>query len=292
MSDQLDPRLVEIDILTEADRAFVHGGRPFEYRNVGVIGPLERQRHEAIVGLLFEGALVGGSYYPPKDDNEYPYPHNRAPNPSYGIDAAAVEGLTQVLGARSIVNLRITQRGRLRLFRLRDEILQRDRVRDDFGILLSHRHWLPDLEVRLRFREPPEPLSLIVLDVDHLKALNKELGHPGADQVLIGIFQTLRDAAQPHEAYRIGGDEAGAILPRVSHDFAMKLAEEICASVAGRAWPAEFRIQTRPTVSVGVGTYTSNNPIRAEALYRAVDAAAARAKVDRNRVEAAIVEPP
>jgi hypothetical protein len=97
------------------------------------------------------------------------------------------------------LNLRITQAGRLRLYRLRDEILQRDRVRDDFGVLWAHRHWLPDLTVRLRLRDPKEPLSLIVLDVDHLKKLNTDLGHPGANTVLTGILEIMRDVVQPHE---------------------------------------------------------------------------------------------
>jgi diguanylate cyclase (GGDEF)-like protein len=165
----------------------------------------------------------------------------------------AAQGVGKFLSAESILNLKITQTGRLRLFRLRDEILQRDRVRDDFGVLWAYRHWLPDLTVRLRLPDPQEPLSLIVLDVDHLKKLNTELGHPGANAVLTGIFEILRDVVQPYEAYRIGGDDAGAILPGVSLDDAKALDEEIRKTVETRSC-AELQIQTRRTVSVGVGT--------------------------------------
>jgi diguanylate cyclase (GGDEF)-like protein len=199
------------------------------------------------------------------------------------MDAAAVEGLTDVLGTKDIVPLRITQRGRLRLYRLRDEILQRDRVRDDFGVLWAARHFRPDLEVLLRFRNPRDPFSVILIDVDKLKSLNTELGNPGADKVLTGIFETLRDVVRPNEAYRLGGDEAGAILPGVSLDVAKKLGEDIRAAVEARPWPGLI-IHTKPTVSVGVGTYVKEGPIEAEALYVAVDRVRATAKAERNKV--------
>jgi diguanylate cyclase (GGDEF)-like protein len=291
MSEQVDPRLIEIEILAEADRAFVYGGGGYDFRKASPVGPHERQRREAVVGLLFDRALVGGTHYEPADTNFRKIPDTRPPNPSYGIDAAAAAGVADFLSTKDIIYVRITQRGRLRLFRLRDEILQRDRVRDDFNVLWASRHWLPDLQVRLRFRQPSEPLSLIVLDVDHLKKLNSELGHPGANQILIGIFEILRDAVQPYEAYRIGGDEAGAILPGVSLDTGKKLGEDIRAAVASRVWPAELRLETKPTVSVGVGTYESDKPIAAEAVYKVVDAIAEQAKKDRNKVAAAAVLP-
>jgi diguanylate cyclase (GGDEF)-like protein len=291
MSEQVDPRLVEIEILSEADRALVYGSGSYDFRKVGASGAHERQREEAVIGLLFDRALVGGTHYKPTDTGYRPVPDARPPNPSYGIDAAAAEGVAEFLSNKDIIHLRITQRGRLRLFRLRDEILQRDRIRDDFGVLWAHRHWLPDLTVRLRLRDPNEPFSLIVLDVDHLKKLNTELGHPGANQVLTGIFEILRDTVQPYEAYRIGGDEAGAILPGVSLAAARKVGEEIRQTIEARSWPAVLTIETKPTVSVGVGTYASDKPISPDALYNAVDTIAELAKKARNAVEAAVVPP-
>jgi diguanylate cyclase (GGDEF)-like protein len=92
----------------------------------------------------------------------------------------------------------------------------------------------------LRFRDPKEPFSIILLDVDKLKSLNSELGNPGADKVLTGIFETLRDVVRPHEAYRLRGDEAGTILPGVSLDDAQRLGRDHedrrRAPVVGRAF--------------------------------------------------------
>lgn len=280
----IDPRQIEIEILTEADRVAFAGGTSYQYQRANPSGAEDRQRDEALLGLLFEGAIVSGSSYRATAGGGTPIPDPRPPNPSYPIDAAATAAIQEFITEhRDILNLRITQRGRLRLYRLRDEILSRDRVRDEFGVLWAHRHWLPDLAVRLRFRDPQEPLSVLLLDVDRLKLLNIELGNPGADKVLRGVFEELRDVVRPNEAYRLGGDEAGAILPGVSLEAASKIAEDLRRAVEMRPWP-DLAIQTRPTVSVGVGTVT--DALDAENLYVAVDLIRGRAKAHRNRVVA------
>jgi diguanylate cyclase (GGDEF)-like protein len=284
----IDPRQLEIEILSAAERVAWSGtGISYEYVRANPSSPADHLRDEALAELLFQGALVSGSTYQARG-NSHSIPDTRPPNPSYGIDSAAVQALTEFLTEnRQIVNLRITQRGRLRLYRLRDEILSRDRVRDEFGVLWAHRHWLPDLTVHLRSRVPEKPLSLLLLDVDHLKTLNSELGNPGADKVLMSIFEELRDIVRPKEGYRLGGDEAGAILVGVSLDAATKFGEEIRRRVEGRMWPVGLKIKTRPTVSIGVGTVVAD--MDAEAFYMAVDQIRARAKVERNKVAAAAV---
>jgi diguanylate cyclase (GGDEF)-like protein len=287
----IDPRQFEIEILSAADLvAWSGAGASYQYVRANPASPADRLRDEALLELLFEGALVSGSAYR-ATDGHISIPDTRPPNPSYGIDAAAVRALTQFLTEnQQIVSLRITQRGRLRLFRLRDEILNRNRVMDEFNVLSAHRHWQQDLNVHLRSRVPGTPISLIVLDVDKLTVLNKELGHPGADRVLTGIFEELRDIVRPHQGYRIGGDEAGAILPGVPLDQATKRGEEVRSRVAARAWPG-LEIQTHPTVSIGVGTLTDGD-MDAAALYAAVDQLAIRAKSKRNTVVASPIPEP
>jgi diguanylate cyclase (GGDEF)-like protein len=281
--DQLDPRLIEITILSDADRAFVLGNGTYKHAWLSPSGGRDTQREEALRGLIMDCAIVASS----AGYDAYPTAALRE-----SMENAALSALNDLNQGRSILNLRITQIGRRRLYRLRDEILQRDRVRDDFGVLWAHRHFEPDLTVKLRFRKPEEPFSLIVLDVDHLKKLNSELGHPGANTVLTGIFEILRDVAQPYEAYRLGGDEAGAILPGVGLDDATKLGEEVRRAVEARQWPGDLSIQTRPTISVGVGTYAKEAAIDAKYLYKVVDAFAETAKKDRNKVHPEVVPAP
>lgn len=269
----LDPRLLEIEILTEAERKTFAGGTPYEHRRGD---SMDRAREEALMELAASRALVYAQSY-----------SQRLPGRKGPLDEAATLAIGHLLSGQTIIPLKITQRGRLRLARLRDEMLSgRDRLRDEFNVLWAHRYWLPDLAVHLS-REPGKPVSVLLLDVDHLKALNKELGNPGADKVLTGIFEELRDVVRPHQGYRLGGDEAGAILVGVPLDAAERFGQDVRQHVRARAWPKSLEIKTPPTVSIGVGTLTGE--MNAEAFYAAVDVIRGRAKETRDAVVAATV---
>ncbi len=204
----------------------------------------------------------------------YDYPKNTAsrllsslPPGTAELDHAILKTTRALLRlSYADANLLITQRGRLRLYRLRDEILNRDRVRDDFGILWSKRHWLPDLEVRLRFRQPTEPLSLLLLDVDRLKLINTTFAHAGADEVLRGIFEIVRDKIQPADAYH---DEAGTILPVVDNAHARSIAEDIRATIERTFEKRKMEGSLTPTVTLAVGTAIDS--VSAEDFHRRVD---------------------
>lgn len=283
--DQIDPRLIEIEILAEADRAFIRGGSSYEYSRTSTEGPKERQRNAALRGLIEELALVSAEVN-----------YNGSPRPAVPtepLNHAASVALSYLAGGASILSLRITQPGRLRLFRLRDEILQRDRIRDVAG-LWAKVHFIPDLAVRLCMHDPEQPVSLIAIsvDIDELTRVNAELGNPGGDPALAGVFETIRDAVQPHETYRCGRQEAVAILPGVALDAATKLGEGIRASIAGRSWDG-LPIETRPTISVGVGPYPSPGPMEAEALYSSVAGLVIQArKSGKNKLVSATVPEP
>jgi diguanylate cyclase (GGDEF)-like protein len=278
----LDPRLIEIEILSEADRKTFSGGT-YELRRTGTMNEEDRQREAALLELMTSRAIVIAESF---------HGVRAIDPPDMPLDIAASKAVYALLTTQTIILLKITQRGRLRLFRLRDEILGgRDRIRDDFGVLWAARHWRPDLTVHLRSRQPGTPVSMLLLDVDRLKALNSELGNPGADQVLRGIFEELRDVVRPHEGYRLGGDEAGAILVGVPLDAAKGMGEEIRRRVRARVWSGSLKIQTPPTVSVGVGALTAGD-IDTEAFYEAVDRIRGRAKKTRDAVDAAPVPEP
>ena len=101
-----------------------------------------------------------------------------------------------------------------------------------------------------------QPLSLLLLDVDHFKQYNDTFGHPAGDAVLRSVAQALGSTARDTDvAARYGGEEFVLILPQTEEAGALVIAERIRAAIAGADW------ELRPvTVSVGVSTLSLDTP--------------------------------
>ncbi len=78
-----------------------------------------------------------------------------------------------------------------------------------------------------------EPLSIIMLDVDHFKRFNDSFGHSVGDIVLKSVAQVLREVV-PSDGLsaRYGGEEFAVLLPRVGRAQAAEVAEQIRQRVA------------------------------------------------------------
>ncbi len=132
-----------------------------------------------------------------------------------------------------------------------------------------------------RSRNALKPLSLLMIDVDHFKAVNDTLGHLVGDQVLIHVSQKIRQMLRISDVVaRYGGEEFAVILPETPPDGAQEIAERIRAAV--EELPMLVRTDTeektiRKTVSIGVATFPSDGENQAD-LSAAADAALYRAK--------------
>jgi two-component system cell cycle response regulator len=121
----------------------------------------------------------------------------------------------------------------------------------------NRRHLLDflDRELSRSFRHQ-RPLALVLLDIDHFKAVNDEHGHLAGDLVLRELAARLRDDIRRHELLaRYGGEEFGIALPETSPEGAGQLAERLRELVAGRS----FNYKGRPlsvTISLGVASTT------------------------------------
>lgn len=131
------------------------------------------------------------------------------------------------------------------------------------------------------------PLSLLLIDVDHLKQANDAHGHAAGDRMLRavarGITHTLRES---DFGARWGGDEFGIVAPNTASEAARASAERLVVRIR------EQRDEHGgcPTVSVGIATFDPDREKHAdvESLTRAADRALYVAKAKgRNRVEAA-----
>ena len=162
-----------------------------------------------------------------------------------------------LLADRCLDGAAINHAGRLRLWRLRDEILHA-RIKDSFDLLWDRRHWSADLTVRLAMSPAGASSAVLFIDVDDFKSVNERASYRVGDDVLRVVFATIRDGVSGvGEAYRWGGDEVTAFLPGATLEVAERVAESVRAAVE-RKCGAHPRLQDaglRTTVSVGVGAF-------------------------------------
>lgn len=127
-----------------------------------------------------------------------------------------------------------------------------------------------------------KPLALLLVDIDHFKRVNDELGHPMGDLVLKEMGRLLRRAVgHKGTAYRYGGEELAVILPNFAVVEAQALAERIRQMVEAEGFGAQG---LKLTVSIGIALFPKDGDARAP-LLAAVDRALYRAKEEgRNRV--------
>jgi diguanylate cyclase (GGDEF)-like protein len=100
--------------------------------------------------------------------------------------------------------------------------------------LPNRREFNDRLEERMSaWKRRNEVFSLLMLDVDHFKALNDQHGHLAGDQVLATIARVLRGAVRREDIVaRFGGEEFAILLPNTSLEQAMLVAEKVREAVA------------------------------------------------------------
>ena len=105
-----------------------------------------------------------------------------------------------------------------------------------------------------------EPLSLLMIDVDHFKRFNDSYGHQAGDDCLRGVAQTLAAAInRPGDVTaRYGGEEFAMLLPNCVRDHAVTFAETVLTRVAALGVPhAASDVASHVTVSIGAASFTS-----------------------------------
>ncbi|MHB2016824.1 MAG: diguanylate cyclase [Candidatus Xenobia bacterium] len=166
-------------------------------------------------------------------------------------------------------------------------------ITDDLTGVFSRRFLFESMRqlARQLARGGPPVLACLMVDIDHFKSVNSQLGPLDADRVLRQVAQIIRGTTRGSDVVaRFGGEEFCAILPATSPSGARIGAEKI-----RRAVEQNTRNGTPVTVSIGVSWCDLPTDVHAQTvlksedlileLLRRADEALARAKAQgRNRV--------
>ena len=176
-----------------------------------------------------------------------------------------------------------------RLLSLEDSRLRlyHQAIRDPLTGLYNRRHILDMLTVELdqcgRFGQP---LSIMVIDLDHFKSVNDRFGHATGDQVLSVVAQRMAFGLRKVDQLgRIGGEEFLAYCPQTDLEGARALAERLREVVSAETIPG-LPDSSRVTLSIGLSTWNGTEDT-AEGMLARADQSLYKAKAaGRNRVEA------
>lgn len=124
--------------------------------------------------------------------------------------------------------------------------------------------------VYMRSRSNGEPLTLLMLDVDHFKTINDRFGHLEGDRALVAFAQAVKSQLRVSDAVgRLGGEEFGVLLPMTALQEGLEVATRILQSIRALQLADETGQRYRITASVGVGAFRQSDLSPRDLLDRA-----------------------
>ncbi|MFO0599221.1 MAG: diguanylate cyclase [Myxococcaceae bacterium] len=157
-------------------------------------------------------------------------------------------------------------------------------VTDGLTQIANHRHFQDRLREEFRRAQRyDDPLALILMDLDHFKAINDNFGHQLGDQVLVAVALAVKNAVRETDfVARYGGEEFAILLPKTHLAGALTVAERTAADLKRLKFDAPGLTVTG---SFGVSGYPGRSVNTSEQLVKTADDALYRAKREgRNRI--------
>jgi two-component system cell cycle response regulator len=208
-----------------------------------------------------------------------------------GLSAGADEFLTKPVNA---LELQIRMSSMLRIKRLADEL---ERVNKNLAALatldpltqIANRRLIDQrlVEEFARARRYKHPLTCILVDIDHFKAVNDNYGHPTGDRVLVEVALAIRQSIRTTDlAGRFGGEEFIVLAPETPSvaTSAGIVAERIRQTIQERTMNRADEGLPAVTASVGVASTDLKVKTEGELLKRADEALYRAKREGRNRV--------
>ncbi len=100
-------------------------------------------------------------------------------------------------------------------------------------------------------RDNGEPLTLMVMDLDHFKEVNDTLGHQSGDVLLHQVGSRMQGALREnHTVARLGGDEFGLLLPGLDEENAILAARQLLKTLEAPFLIGELPIAARASIGI------------------------------------------
>ena len=186
-----------------------------------------------------------------------------------GLEGGAVDWITKPVDSRELV----ARVGAAARTRARQQELQSVVTGDGLTGLRDRKAFENRLlEEIARSKRSSAPLSMMLIDIDHLAEVNEQLGTEGGDELLRSVAQLMRSKLRSSDAiFRYGSDEFAAVLPDTDISAAFLAAERCRQSVRNLERPFGH-----PSLSIGLAEFAG--PHTAEELVAKAEIALFRAK--------------
>lgn len=170
--------------------------------------------------------------------------------------------------------------------RRRLEAVLVERANSDSLTGVANRRRFEELGERelLRAQRMHQPVSVLVLDVDHFKSINDTRGHGAGDEVLCALATVMVETLRRVDIVgRLGGEEFAAIMPGATIDRAQEVGERLRAAIADLVVDVDG-VSVRITASIGVTELDVWTDRLSDGLARADRAMYAAKAAGRDRV--------
>jgi len=182
----------------------------------------------------------------------------------FGFELRPHTGMLQIAGSLPLLvvypmAVALTAYRLARRVRDQNQLLAQLSRTDALTRLLNRGYWEQAVAAEFqRVRRGAGPSSLLMLDIDHFKAVNDRHGHPVGDEVIRSVAAILRGSVRQQDVPgRYGGEEFGVVLPDTSGASAAAVAERVRKRVASSVLARGAGV--RGTVSIGVAELEPGN---------------------------------
>lgn len=152
------------------------------------------------------------------------------------------------------------------------EVVYKIMTTDGLTQAYNKRYFLESLERELEHSQRSgDPLSVMILDLDHFKSVNDTYGHLAGDVVLSETARLTRSVLRSGEIFaRFGGEEFVILCSRTTAQHAAIAAERVRAAIAAK--PIEFESHfISVTASIGISTSSNEKHITSRELLEDAD---------------------